>query len=384
MARAEEDPLAKIRALFDDGTMLVETGTEREDVERVRRGVRKFREARRRLAHRLADPGLTPTEAKRARALLVDVESRIEWYSAGSSAEGVDSSGEVRIPEMKRGESLATWCRRVRKLYDESKGAGDRAALARGLAAKGGTKALSTLLKLFEEEAAGEARVGIHEGLAMLGTPRVAGKMATYAKKRKRDRWADALEVTYLCLARIAQDNTAQDPVARARAERPFLAVVRSFHKLKDESLSRGMLERLDDMEPAGTAALGEVLYLPDFGLQAAAIERLSRKQDERAVAPLMHRLERSAFDPAAPTPAHRALLKLRWYAVPLLIERVADKSAGPWVAWTLEKISRAGLGADGAAWHAWWQRERLRHPEVLPLPAKGARPSGDGDTGGK
>lgn len=372
-ARAGEDPLARVQTLLDAGTRLVEIGSEKEDAERIREGVRKFREAHRRLQHVLADAGLSEASARRARAYLVDVDSRIEWYGGDASGTAEFPSGEVRVPEAKRGESKAAWCRRIRKLYDEAGSPHDKAALARGLAAHGGAAASKTLFQLFEDESAAEARVGIHEALAMLGGERVATRMATYARKRLAERWADALEVTYLALA-LAKNE---------KAEKPYLAVIRSFHKLKDEALSRGMLERLDKLEPAGTRALGEVLYLPDFGHHKKAIERLSRKQDTRAAAALAHAAAAATFDPSAPRAVHKALLTLRWYAVPELMARLATKSPAPWVFWTLEKIGRAGLGPDRAAWRAWWKQEGPRHPEVLP-PPKNAPKAGDGDTGSK
>ena len=269
-AAGEEDRLAEARSLVELGTMYVEVGSDTDNPEKVRKGVAKYREARTLYKDALAEPDITPAEKNRIKAFLVDVESRIDWYSSSKvdGAGGV-ATGEVRIPELKAGERIGPWCRRVRKLYDETDDPAGQAALARGLASKGGVLAVPTLFDLFEKEEYPKAREGVHEALAMVGTYRVARKMGTYARKSAEKHWENALEVIYLCLEKSE----------RSEPEKPYLKSIRDFHRMKNRKLTLQILKRLDSMEPAGTAALGEVVYVEDFGYHDYTIELLSHKR---------------------------------------------------------------------------------------------------------
>lgn len=376
-AHAEDDPLAEARSLVELGKMLTETGADLDDPKRLARGLAKLREAKKLFEARLATPDLPAAEANRIRAWIVDVESRIEWYGGSSSggARGEDAeatggvrvTGEVEIPAMNDGEAIGAWCRRVLKAYETAEDPRGRAALARGLASKGGVVALPTLYKLFEREQASAARDGIHEALAMVGTSRVARRMARYARKSQEKHWAPALEVVYLCLGKPERNEP----------EKPFLRTIRAFHELEVRRLSLRILERLDAMDAEGVAALGEIVYVKDFGYHAHAIKLLGAKRDGRAVPPLVHLMNRFKFDPGSQVPAHKALVGMGWYAVPALIDHLDSKSTGIWISYTLRKITGQTMGTDKRKWHDWWKSEKLRHPELFEDPDE--RPGGGG-----
>jgi hypothetical protein len=292
----------------------------------------------------------------------VDVESRIDWYSTttvGGGADRAEPEAEVQIPELKRGERLGPWCRRVRRIYDATEEPAGRAALARGLAAQAGVLALPTLYDLFRTEELPGARDGIHEALATVGTSRVAREMASYARRDREEKWSDALDVIYRCL----------EKPERNEKERPFQRAIRAFHELKDLALSREIVRYLDHMGTPGIAALGEVVYVDDFGLHEHVIGLLAKKRDRRAVPPLVFKMNRFKFEYRVQMPAHEALLAMGWYAVPELVDRLDDKAAGIWISWTLRKISGETMGTDKRKWHDWWKTEKLRHPEVFADP---------------
>ena len=359
-ARSAEDPLAEAMSLVELGTTHVEIGTDTDNEKKVAQGVAFYRDARALFQAALSQPDLTPAQRNRIRAHLADVESRIEWYAGGDSAQGgARGTGEVRIPEPKRGEQLGPWCRRVRKLYAETEDPLGQAALARGLASHAGVLALPTLLALFEKEEHPTARVGVHEALAIVGTSRVANKMASFARRNAEGQWDHALAVIYLCLEKSE----------KSEPERPFLRAVRAFHKLKNRVLTLQILKALDAKDPAGTAALGEVLYVPDFGYHDYTIGLLAKKRDRRAVPPLVYKMNRFKFEYRVQIPAHKALLQMGWYAVPELVERLNDKAAGIWISWTLRKITGETMGTDKRKWHDWWKGERVRHPELFDDP---------------
>ncbi len=370
-AQAEDDPLEAAKSLVELGKTLIEVGQDVGDEKRVREGVAKLREAKKRFEEALRKPGLSEVESNRIQAWLVDVESRIDWYTPSKAAGGPDRvpgkvfSGEVKIPEMKPGERIGSWCRRVRKVYDASDDPLGQAALARGMATKGGVNALPTLYDLFQKEAHAEARVGVHEALATVGTSRVANKMATYASRSKEKHWANALDVIYLCL----------EKPERNEPEKPYLRAIRAFHKLKNRKLSLGIQKHLHGMGVPGTAALGEIIYVEDFGYHDYTIGLLATKQDRRAVPPLVHKMNRFKFEGRVQRPAHEALLRMGWYAVPELVERLNDKAAGIWVSWTLRKITGETMGTDRRKWRDWWAKERVRHPELFDDPDE--RPDG-------
>ncbi len=369
-AHAEDDPLAEAQDLLELGKMLVETGADRGDTKRIADGVAKLRQAKRALEAYLRDGTLEASEAARVRAYIVDVESRIEWYAPqAKAADGDDgagvATGEVRVPPLEDGESITAWCRRVVKAYREAEDPQGQAALARGLARQGGVNALPTLYRLFEREEHPRAREGIHEALAMVGTQRVAQRMAGYATKSREKHWAHALDVIYLCLAKPE----------RSEPEAPFLRAIRKFHQLKIRTLSLGILEQLDSMDPEGIAALGEIVYVKDFGYHSHTITLLGAKRDGRAVPPLVHLMNRFKFDPGSQVPAHKALVGMGWYAVPRLIDMLDSKSTGIWISYTLRKISGQSMGTDKRKWHDWWKTEKLRHPELFENPDE--RPGG-------
>lgn len=372
--RASEDPLEAAKSLVELGKMLVETGSDRGDVKRIAEGVAKLREAKKALEAELKKPGLSEAESGRIQAWLVDVESRIEWYGPDASKAARDvggggiATGEVRVPAMKPGEAIGSWCKRVVKTYQATDDAEGRAALARGLASKGGVVALPTLYRLFEKEARPGARDGVHEALAMVGTTRVAQRMGTYAKKSKEKHWDNALAVIYLCL----------EKPEREEPEAPFQRAIRKFHQLKIRRLSLSILEQLDSMDPEGIAALGEIVYVADFGYHSHTIKLLGAKRDGRAVPPLVHLMNRFKFDPGSQVPAHSALVGMGWYAVPELINHLHSKSTGIWVSYTLRKITGQTMGTDKRKWHDWWKREKLRHPELFDDPDE--RPGGSKD----
>lgn len=364
VAAAGDDPLAAALRLVELGTTYVEIGTSTGDPKKVAAGVTRYREARALYQAALAKGGATPALRNRIQAHLADVESRIAWHTDSSTEEP-----EVRIPPTKSGEAPGPWCRRVRKLYDETKDPLQQAALARGLASYAGPTALPTLLRLFEQEEDPKARAGIHAGLAQIGGKRVASKMASFARRNAEAHWEHALAVIYLCLEQPGP-------------EKPFLRSIRAFHKLKDRSLTLQVLGTLDAMDPAGTAALGEVIYVPDFGHHEHAIKLLAAKRDVRAVPPLLYKMKGLTFRPHVQTPAHKALLALGWYAVPGLLEKLNDKAASSWIPWTLRKITGETMGADKRAWHAWWKSERTHHPELFA--AARDRSDARNPTGGK
>ncbi len=372
-AWSEEDLVADAKKLVEHGKLLIETGTDSGDKSRVAEGLKKLVAANKKFATALKAPGLTPQEQKRIEAWVVDVESRIEWYRGmvrqEAKAEQAPGSGmrtgEVKTPPMKPGEAIGAWCRRVLKTLKGTEDPAGKAALIRGLASKGGVVSLPTLFRLFETVQQADVREGVHEALAMVGTYRVAQRMGGYAKKSREKHWDNALAVIYLCL----------EKPERYEPEKPFLRAVRSFHQLKIRALSLRILEQLDSMDPEGIAALGELVYVEDFGYQSHTIKLLSAKRDTRAVPPLVHLMNRFKFDIGSKAPAHDALLKIGWYAVPELVARLDNKAAGIWISFTLRKITGQTMGTDKRKWHDWWKGESLRHPELFPNPDE--RPGG-------
>ncbi|MDF1701122.1 MAG: hypothetical protein P1V36_08190 [Planctomycetota bacterium] len=373
-ASAADDPLDEAKSLVELGKMLVETGADTGNPKRVKEGVAKLREAKKKFEALLAAPTINPAEANRIKAWIVDVESRIEWYDEEAASQareargpraGRVATGEVRAPDLKEGEAIGAWCRRVLKTYKAAEDPEGRAALARGLASRGGVVALPTLLRLFETEDAARALEGVHEAIAMVGTYRVAQKMGAYARKSQEKHWDAALQVIYLCLEKPEHNEP----------EKPFLRAIRKFHQLKIRRLSLRILEQLDSMDPEGIAALGEIVYVEDFGYHAHVTKLLAAKRDGRAVGPLVHLMNRFKFDPASQLPAHKALVGMGWYAVPELVKRLDSKSTGIWISFTLRKITGQTMGTDKRKWHDWWKTEKLRHPELFDDPEE--RPGG-------
>ena len=263
------------------------------------------------------------------------------------------------LPPFEPGQRARPWVRAVVKRYDETPDPAIRAAIAEALEQKAGVHALRALFKLFESEAHPAAREGVHKALAAFGTNRVANQMASYATDAHEDHWRHALDVIYRCLAKPE----------RLEPERPFQKAIRAFHKMKKRRVSLRVVSHLDRMGKEGVAALGEIVYVKDFGYHDHVIDLLSTKRDRRAVPPLVYKMNRFKFDARVQIPAHKALLKLGWYAVPELVDRLDDKAAGIWISWTLRKISGETMGTDKRKWHDWWKSEKVRHPELFDDP---------------
>lgn len=270
-------------------------------------------------------------------------------------------SAEVHARALKEGERLGAWVKETLAQYEACADAAGRAALAVSMAQTADVVAVPALLGLFQREQDARAREGVHEALARVGTSRVAGPMGELARQRDEARWPQALDVIYRALERSDREEP----------ERPWCRAIRSFHRLEVRELSLGILRRLDAMGTPGIAALGEILYLEDFGYHTTAIQMLSTKRDRRAVPPLVFKLNRFKFEAMEQLPAHRALLAMGWYAVPELIDRLDDKAAGIWISWTLRKITGETMGTDKRKWHDWWKHESVRHPELFEDPAE-------------
>lgn len=370
-AEAGDDPLEEAKSLIELGQALIDAGVELEDEARLAKGLAKLAEARKQLRALASKPEATPAEKNRIERYIVDVEARLDWYDSplfrkGRSStpeedpsEAPEAEPEVPAPPMKQGEQVSTWCRRVMDVYDATDSGTGRAALARQMARRGSVNALPTLFALFDREEDPDARVGIHEALTRVGTSRVARRMAAYARDAKAERWDDALDVIYRALERPE----------RYEPERPWLRAIRAFHKLKDRELTLGILTRLDQMGGPGVAALGEVVYVDDFGYHEHTIRLLAKKRDTRAVPPLVHKMNRFKFEGKVKLSAHQALLEMGWYAVPELVNRLNDRAAGIWISWTLRKITGETMGTDRRKWSHWWMKEKVRHPELFENP---------------
>jgi hypothetical protein len=392
IACAEEEDA---QSLLWKGKAAISAGLERGDAASLRDGVAKLKRAKFLLETRRA--GGQVSEGERAR-IAQDLDE-IETWRAGAEqtlldlAEGLGStqppaagddapaadddvydpaaedaqsgSAEVHARALKQGERLGAWVKETLAQYEACEDAAGRAALAVSMAKTADVVAVPTLLALFQREQDARARAGVHEALAQVGTSRVAGPMGEVARRSEEARWPQALDVVYRALARSDRDEP----------ERPWCRAIRSFHRLENRTLSLGILQRLDAMGTPGIAALGEILYLEDFGCHTTAIQVLSTKRDRRAVPPLVFKLNRFKFEAMEQMPAHKALLAMGWYAVPELIDRLDDKAAGIWISWTLRKITGETMGTDKRKWHDWWKGESLRHPELFDDPAE--RPGG-------
>lgn len=360
---AAAGPVDEAKSYHDLGNRLLEAGRDLDDAKKLREGVDALRKARDLYRKALEDDALPVVERNILKGYLVDVESKVEWWSA-LFPESKGPAVPVRLPEVKvpapaKGELLDAWCAKVRTIYDAQKDPLARAAVAQRLATGARAQALPTLLALLASEGDPKARGGLRDALALVGGSDLAsslGDLSTAPDARLR---GDALEVVYLCLRKPE----------RLEPERPWCRTIRRFHERKDKAASMEILRRLDAMGWSGTAALGDVLYIDDFGCQSTAIDMLSRKRDRRAVPPLVHKMDRFSFEYVEQFPAHKALLAMGWYAVPELIEHLDDPAAGIWVSWTLRKISGLHAGTTKLKWDDWWKGERLRHPELDAVP---------------
>ena len=262
---------------------------------------------------------------------------------------------------------LSIWCRRAGDRYAELADPAARAALARDAAQHAGAVALPMLDRWFATEASASARLGIQDALVDIGGWRVARSMRQYARRDRERGRMDALEVIYRCLQKPDE----------VEPERPFVRAIREFHRLRDRPLSVGIQRRLDAMGAAGVAALGQLLYIDDFGYHALTIDMLGKKKDVRAVPPLVFKMNRFKFDYREQLPAHLALVRMGWHAVPALIERLDDRAGGTWISWTLRKITRETTGTQRRKWAEWWRKEKRKHPELDGLPEDGGSAGG-------
>ena len=366
-----EDPLERAATLKDLGFAQMEAGQATDSATRLRQAYGNLCTARDLFKKAAQQEHLPDGRKRRIERDLLEVEDGISMIEAllqnwgedaptpdelQAEAEGRPTPKEIRAPEPKEGERLGPWCTRVKKLYESTDAPEGRAALARQMAVRAKVLAVPHLLRFFASEKHGTARTGVHEALAIVGTSRVATPMGNFARRNKKAHWPHALDVIYRCLEKPEKDEP----------ERPFQLAIRRFHKLKDRKLSKSILSHLDGMGDPGVAALGEVLYVENFGNHDDAIERLSFKRSSRAVPPLVHCMNRFKFDQGNKIPAHKALLKMGWFAVPELINRLNNKAAGIWISYTLRKISGETMGTHKRKWHDWWKTERKRHPEVM------------------
>ncbi len=362
-----DDLREQARALIESGKDGLDAGVEARDRGRVRAARDQLRQAKDLLTKALADPACGEEQAQRLRRDLVDLDVWLKWAEeeAGSAQapEGGPPAGPAApqgpVPPLKEGALAGPWVEQLRARYRATASGVERGILAQRMAAEAGLKATAALFALFREEADPKAREGLHDALAAVGTSRVAAEMGRYARRDAAEHWDRALDV--ICRALEKPEKT--------EPERPWCRAVRAFHELEERKLTLRLLGRLDAMGPEGVAALGEVIYVEDFGYHDHTIALLSKKRDRRAVPPLVFKLNRFAFEAMEQMPAHQALLKMGWYAVPELIDRLDDKAAGVWISWTLRKITGETMGTDKRKWHDWWKGESVRHPELFDDP---------------
>jgi len=394
-----QDPIEHAQTLHDLGNALLDAGTSMKDADRVHAAEAKLEAAldeySAALRHGPASTGLKSRIQRQHSQCERDLAFARKWLAMQKMTPGRAPSGRTPAPDHRApsaggpvappgpaptsnagetpstaapevhaepprpGERLGLWCRHVLEQYGQTPSPAGRAALARQMARDAGRIALPSLKRLFETEANGTARRGIHESLADIGGVPVSGLMRSYGFPAKERYWQYALDVIYRCL----EKPEAEEP------ERPFLKTIRQFHKLRRRSLTLAILTHLDEMGSEGVGALGQVLYVPDIGYHDHAIQLLAKKRDGRAVAPLVYKMNRFKFDYRVQMPAHKALLEIGWYAVPELINHLDNHAAGIWISWTLRKITGETMGTDKRKWSYWWTRERVRHPELFENP---------------
>lgn len=351
--------VASAKALEKEGLARLDGTGDPDDLDRVREGLDLLGKARAVYEKALADPATPKDAAATAKASLATVVAKLEWWAAifdpGAGAKAKAKRPDARLSDPAKGEPLARWCEKAGAAYAAEADPRGRAAIAVKVATKAREQGLPTLFGWFRKEGAADARDGLVEAVTWVGGLDVAKEMGAYAKEpagRARD---DALAVIYACL----------EKAERVEPERPFCDAVRRFHERKDPALSRRIVQRLDAMGWQGTAALGEALYVDDFGVEDDVYAALSRKRDARAVPPLVFRLDRFTFEYQEQMPAHKALLAIGWFAVPELVDRLNDPAAGIWISWTLRKITGRHAGTDRKKWSEWWKVEGPRHPEI-------------------
>jgi hypothetical protein len=388
--QGEEDPLAVPAERLVHARAKMDAAIRVKDKLKLREALGDLRIAQALFEKRERNPeGLSKGLQARVKTALEEIADRVKWcrvlldefdaqregwdpdqerppYESGGADEPrpvakppTDAELDAELPPIAGGQSKSSWARKVADIYRATPAPGKRALLARGMALRAGEQALPELYRLFDSESDAVAREGVHQALVDVGGKRVARRMATYARKTAESRYEQALDVICRSLARPEKEEP----------ERPFQQAVREFHKLKNRKLSLRIIETLDAMSHEGVAALGEVIYVPDFGYHDHVIELLATKQDGRAVPPLVYKMNRFRFEYRVQMPAHKALLQLGWYAVPQLVEALDDRAAGIWISWTLRKITGETMGTDRRKWRDWWVNERVRHPELFDDP---------------
>lgn len=375
-ARAGGDLRAEVQELVERAKNELDAGLEAKDTRRVVAARDDLAKAKALLTQALRSPTCSEEQASLLRRDLVDLDVWLQWAedAAGTGSRGAGGkppaapTPDVTAP--KDGSSLGPWVKEMLAKIQATEAPIERGILAQRLAAQAGTQALPALFRLFRSEPSEKAREGLHDALAVVGTNRVPDEMERYARRDAEKHWAHALDVLCRGLSRPE----------KGEPERPWCRAIRAFHELKERKLTLRLLERLDAMGWEGIAALGEVIYVEDFGYHDTAIEMLSKKQDRRAVPPLVFKLNRFAFETMEQMPAHQALLKMGWYAVPELIDHLDDKAAGIWISWTLRKITGETMGTDKRKWSDWWKSAAVHHPELFDDPEE--RPGGAPKTG--
>jgi hypothetical protein len=383
-AFAEGDVRTQAKALTEQAKTDLDAGLEKKDVRRVESARDALRKAKDLLLKALEAEKLGELEAGLLRRDLVDVDIWLKWAeeAAGPApAEGPPRkpSGPLSTegPERKDNESFGPWLKEMRARYEGTEAGIERTLIAQRMAGEAGMHALPILFTFFRTEKNTRAREGLHDALAVVGTSRVPAEMEKYARRDAEEHWKNALDVLCRGLERPE----------KAEPEKPWCRAVRAFHELKERKLTLRLLERLDAMGWEGIAALGEVLYVEDFGYHDYTAGLLGKKRDRRAVPPLVFKLNRFTFESMQQMPAHRALLAMGWYAVPELIEHLDDKAAGIWISWTLRRITGETMGTDKRKWHDWWKTAQVQHPELFEDPEErpgGAAPSGPTTPGEK
>lgn len=371
-ARAGDD-LDAAKNLHQMGLKLLDGTGDPDDLDRVREGLDDLRKADTLYAKIADDPNASKAWKEFVATARREIQTKLEWWAVilpSSGPRGRAKRPDAKLEDPAQGAILARWCDKARKAYVAEADPLGRAAIAVKVAVKAAQQGLPLLFELFRAEKEVPAREGLVDALTLIGGLDVAKEMGAYAKPDDCPLRRDALEVVYRCLEKPEK----QEP------ERPFCLAIRRFHDLKDHKFSEAIIARLDAMGWQGTAAIGEVLYVDDFGAQGAAYEALSRKKDSRAVTPLVFRLDRFTFEYQEQMPAHQALLAIGWYAVPELVDRLNDPAAGIWISWTLRKITGRHAGTDRKKWTEWWKVEALKRPEITeanaePLPTGESTP---------
>ncbi len=367
------DDLDAAKNLHQMGLKLLDGTGDPDDLDRVREGLDHLKKADTLYAKIVVDPTTSKAWKEFAGTARREIKTKLEWWAAilptGAERKPVVRP-DAKLDDPAAGALLVRWCEKAKKAYVAETDPLGRASIAVKVAVKAKEQGLPLLFDLFRSEPDVVARDGLLDALTMLGGLEVAKEMATFARPDDCPLRRDALEVIYRCL----------EKPEKLEPEKPYCQAIRKFHELKNRKFSEAIVARLDAMGWQGTAAVGQVLYVDDFGAQDAAYDALSRKKDSRAVPSLVFRLDRFTFEYQEQMPAHQALLAIGWYAVPELVDRLNDPAAGIWISWTLRKITGRHAGTDRKKWTEWWKVEGPLHPEITaansePAPTAGSTP---------